>query len=1031
MIRAIIENTDITALGYIDQASFQVTDQIQNKANVAQFKLLQSALPNLPSDDFLWAHYMFDEGAGTVLVDISGNGYNGTEHGPSYVTTGIVNQSLLFTTGNYVSLPSAELPSAAITVSIWVRISDISQNHRFIWDNWTNAGDWILYSDMFGNIVWGIKDATNTARLVTTPIPNFNEWIHVVGTYDGTNQNLYVNGQLVGTPNAFGVSLTQGTNFRMGSGLGFDDMIGNLDECRIYTNAINLQNVKALYQFPAAVFSTGLIDIQPSQEVALFDSVQVVSVSGTTLTVYDRTLSGVSILTYDKYQAGDDFWLGVGIPTAEQVQIVSVAASSTPGQVVITLAADPVFTHYANEWTGKKIFGGFILTVDETNPKQLFNTVSTVQCVDYTKLFDAPLINDTWAAVDARFIINDFINGFVNYNVSIDELFADTWSHAGDGTAPTSPTTVPVGNSNIQFNWVHSGGTATFVDSGLAIINTSFFTLVNSGAPKGGNLTFWYNNSMGVSSMAIQYGSSSSNYITFTFVPDPTQTDWYFVSLEATEAAVTGTPNWVPTGSPYLAIIVTESATGSIQMADMRFTATGSFTMYNVASTEILAATPLIGSDEVAAVVAPFRKATQFLQDLADMCGYYWKIDYERDLHFFAIDTQVAPFALTDSSNNFDKLSLKVDTSQLKNRQTVQGGNYIAETTFSQTVGPGNNNVSSWGTSYPFANPQVWLDNDTTTKTATTGTTTTNVAITAHGLLVGQWVINRSVTGGPIVRQVLAVVNANNFTVAAVPSQASGNIFSYFAIQEAVGQIGVDVEGATPYMYDGANSVIRQSVGQAALPAANYLLFIYNPIFPVLVQVSDPQSVAAMQALLGGTGIFDGDLINDQNITQQQAEARAQGEVDTYGNPIVTITFTTNYEGLQAGQVISIQDTYRNINGEYLIQIVKTKYVEDLPYFSVTCSSTLFGLVELLQKIFAMSSNLQLNQGTTITPIISESPEIEVIEADYFPYGRTNWVENDTIEITEADTFFTTIGNTNAIWQPSSPVTGWGISLWQ
>jgi hypothetical protein len=52
-------------------------------------------------------------------------------------------------------------------------------------------------------------------------------------------------------------------------------------------------------------------------------------------------------------------------------------------------------------------------------------------------------------------------------------------------------------------------------------------------------------------------------------------------------------------------------------------------------------------------------------------------------------------------------------------------------------------------------------------------TTATNINLTAHGLIVGDNVIN--ITRSSAVRRVIAVVDANNFTVESVTSQASGD----------------------------------------------------------------------------------------------------------------------------------------------------------------------------------------------------------------------------------------------------------------
>lgn len=67
---------------------------------------------------------------------------------------------------------------------------------------------------------------------------------------------------------------------------------------------------------------------------------------------------------------------------------------------------------------------------------------------------------------------------------------------------------------------------------------------------------------------------------------------------------------------------------------------------------------------------------TEVLQKLARLTNYSWYVDYDNDIHFFAKNTELAPFNLTDSSANyvFESLEVSDDISQLRNRVFIQGG---------------------------------------------------------------------------------------------------------------------------------------------------------------------------------------------------------------------------------------------------------------------------------------------------------------------------------------------------------------------
>jgi len=68
--------------------------------------------------------------------------------------------------------------------------------------------------------------------------------------------------------------------------------------------------------------------------------------------------------------------------------------------------------------------------------------------------------------------------------------------------------------------------------------------------------------------------------------------------------------------------------------------------------------------------------ASKCLQLLAEKTNYSWYVDYDKDIHFFAKNSETAPFALSDSSGNyvFKSLRIKEDLTQLRNSIYIRGG---------------------------------------------------------------------------------------------------------------------------------------------------------------------------------------------------------------------------------------------------------------------------------------------------------------------------------------------------------------------
>lgn len=757
-----------------------------------------------------------------------------------------------------------------------------------------------------------------------------------------------------------------------------------------------------------------------NEEVLVYDWLELVSASGTDITLKDRLKSGLSALTFGKIREGDAFFLGIGLATKEKVFIQSVAVNGDEIDIVLTAAI--VSAHSAGEKFGKLIFGGTITKPKTSNPQKLTDVDISLQLTDFTKIFDKKNLNDSWDDQDARYIINDALNTTINYNREIDDMdYADNtavqaeWLETGDGSNPVKDAVnILQGSSAVNFPWTNSGGTATFTASPVAA-NFSEFTGVGSGQPTKGNLTFWYKRSAatGITSVQFRFGSGPSDYLPLSFIPEA-DTEWHFKSIRLPSGTIVGTPDW--TAADYLALVIAETGSANITIDDIRITADGSFTMYNFQPGLPFTATR-----------ASFKKPTVFIDRLAKVLNYYWFIDYERDIHFFARETYNAPFDITETSNNFDRLEISVDTSQLKNRQAVRGGTRESDSLYSQVV-QGDDAIREWILKNQFKNLEVFLDDNTSTDTMEATTTTTTVKATAHGLVDGDWIVNRTQNAA---REV-DVVDVDTFTVLAVAGQAAGDSFSKFATAKTVGIENIDDETLFDYMSNFQEKSIRSSATTPTLTPEDYLLFKYNEIIPIRTQVTNPTSIAALKALGIGDGIFDGAVITDQSLdTRDAARDRGQAEINQFSNPIVEINFTTDHEGLASGQLILVQDSNRAINDHFLIQKVRAKYeAGDYPMFTVTCASTLFGIIEYFQKISEALNERLIDEEEVIDQLFSDIAEITISEVHTFQASHVV-SESATISVSESNTITDRDMDTDPyLWEPDASDSRWNLAQW-
>lgn len=96
---------------------------------------------------------------------------------------------------------------------------------------------------------------------------------------------------------------------------------------------------------------------------------------------------------------------------------------------------------------------------------------------------------------------------------------------------------------------------------------------------------------------------------------------------------------------------------------------------------------------------------------LAKKLNYFWYVDYDRDLHFFPKYGELAPFNLTDTSNNFvyDSLEVETDFSQIRNKIIVRGGEAVSNARTQLLSGTGDS--KAFPLAYKFSGiPTVLVD---------------------------------------------------------------------------------------------------------------------------------------------------------------------------------------------------------------------------------------------------------------------------------------------------------------------------------
>ncbi|HWO59865.1 MAG TPA: LamG domain-containing protein, partial [Umezawaea sp.] len=199
----------------------------------------------------LVAAYSFDQGSGTSLPDLSGNGNNGTIANASWSTGGKYGSALSFNgTNAIVNVPdSASLDlTSGMTLEAWVNPSALGTSWRTVLMKET-SGDMVY--DLYGNRnttvpttevrVGGSAQSDNG----TSALP-LNTWVHLASTYDGNVLRLYVNGTQVSQLLVVGSIATSTGALRIGGNTIWPEWFaGLIDEVRIYNRALSTTEIQA------------------------------------------------------------------------------------------------------------------------------------------------------------------------------------------------------------------------------------------------------------------------------------------------------------------------------------------------------------------------------------------------------------------------------------------------------------------------------------------------------------------------------------------------------------------------------------------------------------------------------------------------------------------------------------------------------------------------------------------------------------------------------------------------------------------
>jgi hypothetical protein len=99
--------------------------------------------------------------------------------------------------------------------------------------------------------------------------------------------------------------------------------------------------------------------------------------------------------------------------------------------------------------------------------------------------------------------------------------------------------------------------------------------------------------------------------------------------------------------------------------------------------------THVLSSATIDQLVFNYVQLSQAFRKIAELTQQNWYIDYEKDIHYFPLTENPAPFNITADSANYEGISIKTDATQIKNRIYLRGGTRLSDFVTFQSKGDG------------------------------------------------------------------------------------------------------------------------------------------------------------------------------------------------------------------------------------------------------------------------------------------------------------------------------------------------------
>lgn len=224
------------------------------------------------------------------------------------------------------------------------------------------------------------------------------------------------------------------------------------------------------------------------------------------------------------------------------------------------------------------------------------------------------------------------------------------------------------------------------------------------------------------------------------------------------------------------------------------------------------------------------------LQQLAEVAGMVWYIDYGRQLRFFAPNAYACPFELEPASTNFEDLVLRSTREQYANRIIAKIGQFVRD--------PQTARFDAQGRSGDGEEPLDWMKPDGSRK---------------------RWAVTYPVHAAPTVK-----------------------------VNGAARTVGTYGDDAAEFYWQTGSREIGQSDSSAALDPGDVLEITYVGLSSEVLTVENSGEISRRAAVEQHTGIYEKLVDTSQEMTRADARQYAQAALDKLDSLSAVAVIDTN-----------------------------------------------------------------------------------------------------------------------------------------